>query len=469
LERRGKEGKVSLESLMGKGLEAWPLVSTNSMKAYTVYEASVMRKVTLRIIPYTSFLYLLCTIDRTNIGNAHERLMHDLNITESQYANAVAIFFLGYCLCEIPSNLALKKSSANRWIARIMVSWGIITACTSLVSSYAGLMVVRFLLGAAEAGFFPGMIYYFTFWFNKHERAQKIAQFYVTSLVGGVIGGISSYFILDHLDDKADLKGWQWLYILQGAPTILAGITVWFLLPNSPQDVKWLTAEEKSFVITRLDNPDESSATKISWKEAIYTFIDPQVLGTSFIALTCISTIYTIAFFMPALITEFRVDQLLSNLLTAPVYAVGAVFLLIHSYVADRTGEYLLVVAFAAIFSTVGWLALSASLIYNWNVFGQYAIIVMLVGFSYAQLPSIFAQLSSGLNTSTRAATGTAIAVSIGNIGGYIGPKLMGESKDRWDTYAYAVGALSAFSLLTAIGALVLRAYGRPGGYKEIP
>lgn len=264
-----------------------------------------------------------------------------------------------------------------------------------------------------------------------------------------------SHFILNYMDGYVDIRGWQWLYIIQGIPTVLVGISVWFVLPDSPESVNWLTNDEKMFVVTRLDNKDEESSA-ISWREVLKTIMDPEVLAVAFICFCCVTTLYTISFFLPALMAAFKVDPLFANLLTAPAHGVGVIFSLFHAWVSDKTGEHLTIVGYVSAMASGMWILLAYALLDEWNLYAQYAVVTLLVGFSTSMLPPLFAHLTMGFSNTTRTATGSALVVSVANVGGYVGPKLMALSFEHSGTYAYAVASLSVFAGVGALGCFIL-------------
>src|SRR3984885_11361561 len=204
-------------------------------------------KISWRLIPYMFLLYIVAYLDRVNVGFAAMDMQRDLQFSNTVYGTGAGIFFLGYALCDLPSSLILRRVGARIWIARIMISWGVVSACMIWVGSPKSFYLLRFLLGVAEAGFVPGMLLYLTFWFPSHERARAVAKFMTATSLAGVVGGPLSSAILK-LDGLHHLAGWQWLFLLEGVPTILLGISVLFLLKDSPAKVAWLNPEEKQWL-----------------------------------------------------------------------------------------------------------------------------------------------------------------------------------------------------------------------------
>lgn len=326
-------------------------------------QQSVLRRVTWRLLPYISLLYCLCFLDRANIANGHGSLLQDLQISEEQYAGAVAVFFAGYCVFEVPSNLLMKRIPANIWIARIMILWvpfpspfpclviallltcivflaplqGVCSCCMAAVRNLPGLMVTRFFLGAMEAGFFPGMVYYLSRWYTAEEIASKIAYFFSSSAVAGCLGGLLAYGLLQ-LDGSSGLKGWQILFLAEGLPSVIVGLSVFKLLPSSPMDasVTWLTADEKEWLVSRLPQPTHHH---IAWSDIRRTVTNGDVHVFCVIYFATITVLYSISFFMPAILGSFGYSVLTSNLLSAPVYGIALIITVAIAMRSDRDGD----------------------------------------------------------------------------------------------------------------------------------
>eukprot|EP01112_Ceratiomyxa_fruticulosa_P009080 TRINITY_DN2368_c0_g1_i1.p1 TRINITY_DN2368_c0_g1~~TRINITY_DN2368_c0_g1_i1.p1 ORF type:complete len:454 (+),score=50.40 TRINITY_DN2368_c0_g1_i1:195-1556(+) len=428
----------------------------------------IMKKVTWRIVPFAGLLYLLSFIDRVNVGNVHQSLKTDLGLSEEQFGQTVGIFFLGYCLFEVPSNMAMKRFSPSTWIARIMVTWGLLTVAIMFCKNFAGLMVVRALLGCAESGLFPGLVFYFTFWFNKKERAMKIAMFFVFSAVAGVFGGLLAYGILK-MDGVLNLKGWQWLFLIEGGISVLVGISVWFFLPDYPQNAKWLTPEEKVYVISRVNNEKpreeeaiyvDKSAQKIVWKDVLQTVTDLKFIMFALIYFLLCNCAYTLSFFLPAIISEFGFDTIVSNLITTPVYTAAIIFSLIIALNSDRTGLYPHHIAFCSCIGTASYILLAISMTKTSLAF-QYTSVIFSTTSTFAMVSPILAWLTLGLKTSTSSATGTAFVVSVGNIGGYVGPQIMTFSNSKYGSYSHGIAIIGALNFLVFIGVIILGCWTR--------
>ncbi|KXN73692.1 MFS general substrate transporter [Conidiobolus coronatus NRRL 28638] len=278
-----------------------------------------------KIIPVIFGIYMLCYLDRVNIGFA--RLYHleeGLNLTPQEYAWTLSIFFVGYVIFEVPSNLILKKATPARWIARIMVSWGIFTMCLAAAKNFAGLMAGRFFLGAAEAGLFPGLVFYLSFWYTRQEQAYRLGVLHSASSVAGIIAGPLAFGI-SKLDGKGGLAGWQWIFILEGIPPVLVGIATWWILPNSPSVVNWLSDEDKELVVSRLkaDHTD-SKATKFYKSQFIEALTDYKIYMYMVMYFGFLCPVYSMAQLLPTIINGMGFSTSTTMLLTIPPFAISA-------------------------------------------------------------------------------------------------------------------------------------------------
>eukprot|EP01113_Clastostelium_recurvatum_P034848 TRINITY_DN4779_c0_g1_i2.p1 TRINITY_DN4779_c0_g1~~TRINITY_DN4779_c0_g1_i2.p1 ORF type:complete len:484 (+),score=100.06 TRINITY_DN4779_c0_g1_i2:47-1498(+) len=471
-----------------------------------VDDTALLRKITWRIVPFVGILYMICILDRVNIGSVHHSLRESLHLSEAAFGQAVGVFFLGYCLMEIPSNLMMKKSSPSIWLSRIMVSWGILTIGLVFVSDLAGLLVVRVLLGMAEAGFFPGIMFFFMFWFSRKERTVRIAGVAIFGSIANVLGGIITYLILTYLEGVLGMYGWQWVFVIEGVPSVIAGVLVWFLLPDYPETTKWLTSEEKLHILNKLkrDNdpapsvgdPDTSIANedinaavteskgvslllakssnskKISWREVRDTLLNTQNILFSLILFCRTAPAYMLSFFMPAIIHEFGFDPILSNLLTAPVQAVAICVQWAVAYNCDRTGKHAIHLIILGFLDIIGWEVLAYSLTTKSLPF-QYATLTFVTATTSSIVSPALSWLTAGLRTSTSAATGTAMAISVANVGGYVGPLLMSYSMEWYGTYAYGIASAGGLMAFFVVGVIVIYVMQRThkkeyGGYIEV-
>jgi MFS family permease len=381
------------------------------------FEAKTYSKVDRRLIPFLFLCYILAYLDRVNVGFAKLQMLKDLSLSDAAFATGAGIFFIGYFLFEVPSNLLLKRFGARAWIARIMISWGVISAGMTLVRNEWTFYGVRFLLGLAEAGFFPGIIFYLTLWYPSRLRSTRTALFVSAIAVSGVLGSPISGLIMDSLSGKAGLAGWQWLFLGEGIPSILVGIWVYFYLDSSIAEAKWISDEEKTLLARNIEAEDRHKHEV----RVIDAFKSGKVWVLCAIYFTLMIGLYGISFWLPTIVKAFGVKGYLPiGLITAIPYAVTVVGMILLSRHSDRTGErrmhYVLNV-------TAGGLGLILS-----GVFAAHPVLAILF-LSVGTLGVIgsmplFWPIPSAFLAGTAAAAGIGMVNSIGNLGGYVGPNV---------------------------------------------
>jgi MFS family permease len=335
------KGDVTLEGNAGKAPSdaGYTQLSPEEQRA-------VVNKVAWRIVPFLSFLYVLSYLDRASLSNVHTSLIHDLGMEEDDYANAVGIFFLGYILLGVPSNIALVLMKARVWLCGIMVTWGSLCIVMMFVRSGSELLAVRFFLGCAEAGFVPGVFLYMTYWFLPQERAQQLALFISSNAMAGLLGGLLSYVVELWLEGVWGLHWWQFLFLIEGVSTVVFGFCILKVLPDSPADAKWLTEQEKSFLINRYRaNNNESHTISLNlsrgqWASLMKATLTDKYLWVFSIADFCNNGIMiTITFFLPVIIQNFGVERLISNLLSAIPYGCALFIMMANAIHSDRMKE----------------------------------------------------------------------------------------------------------------------------------
>jgi D-galactonate transporter len=402
-----------------------------------------MRKVVTRLIPALLVLYVIAYLDRVNVTFAQDKLEADLGFSGAVYGLGAGIFFIGYFLLEVPSNLALHRFGARKWIARIMVSWGVISACTMLVSSEASFYAVRFLLGMAEAGFFPGMILYLSYWFPARERARAVGLFMSAIAISYAIGAPISGGIMSAFDGVAGLKDWQWLFLLEALPAIVAGVVVYFKLPDGPEEAEWLEQDERDWLAARLDGED-GAREHAPLREVLR---DRRVLVFSLLYFTMVINVYGLSFWVGEIVDKVNgLSDVGKGFVTAIPYAVAIVGMIVIPRHSDRTGERkghvsacLALAAAAFVVSTV--------------VSPVAAVAALAVGlFFLLGVHGVFWTMPAALLGGTAAAAGIAMINSIGNLGGFGGPYLVGLVKDATGS---TDGGLVALAAILAIGSIV--------------
>jgi MFS family permease len=380
-------------------------------------EARAYRKVDVRIVPFLFLCYILAYLDRVNLGFAKLQMMKDLAMSDAVFAGGAGIFFIGYFFFEVPSNVLLKKFGARRWIARIMISWGVISACMIFVTSERSFYAVRFLLGLAEAGFFPGVIFYLTLWYPSRLRSTRTAWFVAAIAASGVIGNPISGWIMDRFSGAMNLAGWQWLFLAEGLPSILLGFLVIFYLESSIAEAKWLTPEEKALLEQKLEAEDKHKTEH----KLIDAFRSGKVWVLCAIYFTLMIGLYGIAFWLPTIVKEFGVKGYLKvGLITAIPYGVSVIGMIFLSNRSDKTGERRL--------HYVANVAAGATGLVLSGVFASHpvlAITFLSVGTLgvIGSMP-LFWPLPSAFLAGTAAAAGIGIVNSVGNLGGYFGPNI---------------------------------------------
>lgn len=418
-------------------------------------EKKLFSKITWRLIPILFICYIIAYIDRINVGFAKLQLQEVLGVDASVFGTVYGIgaglFFIGYFLFEVPSNLILQKVGARIWIARIMILWGIVTMCTMFINSTGAFYSVRFLLGLAEAGFYPGVILYLTYWFPVKERARTVALFSTGGVIAGVVGSPLSGTILE-MHGAAGLEGWQWLFLLEGIPAILAGLVILFVLPNNPQKARWLTADEKNTVVSRLDEEKAQSGRKNHFRLAdAFTSRRVWLLCLMYLLLNIGG--YGFELWLPSIIKGFKgMSYTLIGFINAIPYIIAVVVMLLAGYHSDRTGERRWHVAVAAFTSAVGF-CFSA---YLQNPFlAMAALVVAFSGLKATLGP--FWTLGTTFLTGTAAAGGIALINSVGNLGGFFGPTIVGIVNDRTGKIMTSLWILGGALMLMGLLALTIK------------
>ncbi len=407
------------------------------------------RKVTWRLIPFLFLCYVVAYLDRVNVGFAKLQMLNDLKFSETVYGAGAGIFFIGYFLFEVPSNIILHRTGARVWIARIMVTWGLISAAMMFVNSPMVFYALRFFLGVAEAGFFPGIILYLTYWFPSARRARVVALFMTAIALSGVVGGPVSGWIMQTFAGMGGLAGWQWLFVLEGIPSVLVGIWVLFYLDDSIAAARWLAPAEKQLLIENIRS-DEGVRAEHSIRQV---FGNAQVWLMAAIYFCFIMGLYGISFWLPQLIKSAGVKDVLDvGLLTAIPYGLAAVAMVLASRSSDRSGErcYHLVAA-----SIVGGAGLVLSGIFGGDVTLAMSALSLATMGVLTTLP-LFWTLPTGLLRGTAAAAGIALINSVGNLAGFVSPFMVGAIKDATGNATAGLYVLAAS--LFAGGALVVLA-----------
>jgi MFS family permease len=433
--------------------------------AHTIDSRALYRKISWRLIPYIFFLYILAYLDRVNVGFAALDMKHDLHLSNTVYGTGAGIFFLGSALFDLPSNLALTKFGPRIWIARIMISWGLIATGMAFITGPHSFYLLRFLLGVGEAGFFPGMILYLTYWFPSEERARAIAKFMTATSLAGVVGGPLSSYLLS-LEGRSGLHGWQWLFLSEGLPTILMGISVLFFLKDKPDDANWLSQPEKHWLDAELDRDrNEGGATRRhNLADAFKLPLVWMLAGVFFVSQI---GVYTVNLWMPLVLNSFVHPavssgggsaaaaagdaSLIARYATFP-YLAAAVFTVIVGWSSDRTGDRRWHIAGCLLLSAIGfgWAGIAHSLLGALCAF-------TLATIGWWSLMGPFWALPTRVLGGRAAAGGVAIITIIGGIGGFSGPWLTGRLRDLTHSFSAGLFFIAALAILAAALSLAMR------------
>jgi len=412
----------------------------------TGLEQRVVRKVTWRLLPFLSLLYFMAQLDRVNVSFAALTMNKEIGLSATLYGWGAGIFFFSYVACEVPSNLALERFGARLWIARIMLTWGLLSAAMALVSGPVSFFAVRFLLGAAEAGLFPGVILYMTYWFPRSYRARVVAIFSLATPISTAVGSLVSAPLLA-MNGIWGLTGWQWLFVIEGLPSVILALVTLRYLTDRPKEAEWLDVEERGCLTAKLAEEGQDAAHHhVSLRQSLR---DPRLLLLMMIWLCRVTCLYGVAFFLPQVVKTFGGSDTETAIVSAIPFAVGSVGMLLFAWNSDRTQErrWHLLVTFALMAGgLVGAGLMGASL---WTIV---PLAVATIGYS-AMVPC-FWPLPSQFLTGTAAAGGIAFINAVGNIGGFVGPYGVGWLKDATNSFAgglYFMGAIAV-----AGGVLVL-------------
>jgi len=407
-------------------------------------EQSTMRKVYLRMLPFAILSYFLCYLDRINVGFAALTMNKDLGLTASMFGVAAGAFFWGYVLLEVPSNIILEKVGARLWIARIMISWGILSGATAFCTGPYSFMAMRFLLGLAEAGFFPGIVLFFTYWFPDRHRARIVSGFMLALPLAVAFGAPVSTAILE-LNGWLGLAGWKWMFIAEGVPTALVGIVVLFYVTDRPAIARWLSDDERAWLATTL--AQERTLIETRQKVSVWrSFWDPKVLLLSLNYLGILTASLGLVIFLPQMVKQIGLTNMQVGWVSMIPYLCGALAMIAWGWVSDRMGERRWNLFWACAVSTVGLVIAGLFVGTAWAVVGM---AIAAAGFYGSKGP--FWSMPPTLLTGTAAAAGIAWINSIGNLGGFFGPSVVGWVRDATGSFAGGLYALAAFSAMSAL------------------
>lgn len=436
------------------------------------HRTGALRRVTVRLVPLLMALYFVNYLDRTNLGIAKMQVSADLQLSATMFGLASGIFFVGYVLVEVPSNLALVRFGARRWLARIAVSWGIIAVATAFAPNAATLLALRFLLGVAEAGLFPGVVFYLSSWFPAGYRARVVGVFMLAVPIASAVGNPLCAWLIETGHGVLGLAGWRFMMICVGLPAVLLGIVVWFTLTDGPTDAHWLSETQREWLINTLAAEDRHVSTTYRYplRRALTS---PRVWALAVVYFGVAYGLYALAFFLPSIVagfkTSFGVHPTLIEVgfITAIPYLFGAAAMFLWSRHADRVGEHVWHVALPLL---LGGIAIPLALYLDHPVATMALVTIAAVGI-FAALP-VFWALPPRFLTGAAAAAGIGLINSVGNLGGFAAPYATGALADLTGANRAGMWAVGAIMVLGASLVVWLRATPSPdrrGGSGEYP
>jgi MFS transporter, ACS family, tartrate transporter len=407
-------------------------------------EQTTMRKVYLRLLPFAILMYFLCYLDRINVGFAALTMNKDLGLNPALFGMAAGAFFWGYCLFEVPSNIVLEKVGSRLWLARIMVSWGILSGATAFCTGPWSFMTVRFLLGVAEAGLFPGIVLFFTYWFPERHRARIMAGFTLALPLAVAVGAPISTALLG-LNGLMGLAGWKWMYIAEALPTVIVGICILFYLTDRPVQAGWLAPNERAWLSDTIaaENRRIDARRKIS---VLRSFWDPKVLLLALNYFGIVTASLGLLIFLPQIVKQLGFTIMQVGWATMIPYICGAISMAVWGWISDRMGERRWNLFWSCVVATIGLLICGLFVGSLWSLVGM---CIAAIGLYGSKGP--FWSMPPALLTGTAAASGIAWINSIGNLGGFFGPSIVGWVRQETGSYAGGLYALAAFALMSSI------------------
>jgi ACS family tartrate transporter-like MFS transporter len=410
------------------------------------FETALIKKIAWRILPLILVAYCIAYLDRANIAVAALTMNKDLGFSAFTYGLGAGIFFLGYFIFEVPSNLILERVGARRWIARIMFTWGILSAACAFVTGPTSFIVVRFLLGVAEAGFFPGVMLYFTYWFPARFRGRITAMLFLAGPTANALSNVAGGALLE-MNGVLGLRGWQWVFISEAAPAVILSFVVLRKMIDRPSDANWLEPDERQWLEKELDGEraEVEAQGRLTLGKAL---MDSRVVALSTIYFLSVTAGYGTTFFLPQIVKGLGLSNFMTGLASAIPYLIGMIALLLWGWSSDRRGERRWHLIAASVTAAIGFSLAGVAGNSFWSLPAICLAVIGIYGTrpTFWPLPSIFL-------SGTAAAGGIALINSIGNLGGYVGPFIVGWIKDSTNSFEMALYFLAACSL--ALGAVV--------------
>ncbi|KAJ7590232.1 MFS general substrate transporter [Mycena floridula] len=436
--------------------------SSNSPFSYVVDPAAekrLVRRLDKRIIPSSMFIYLLCFLDRSNIGNAKilnkdkgDSLQQTAHLTDQQYTTALMVFLVAYFLFETPSNYLLKKFRPSRWIALLMFVWGTLTMCLGAANSFGSLTATRFLLGTFEAGLFPGLVTFLTFWYKPEERGVRIALILACATLAGAFGGAIAYGV-GKMNGLHGIEGWRYLFIIEGAPSCASSLLVLAFFPDYPETAKWLSDDEKELATERIKGVASLGHAKVTWKEAKETLVDWRLYLHYFVYI-CVSVPFSsISLFTPTIVSGLGYTGLDAQLFSVPPYAVAFVVTVTVAWLSDKYDARSYYAFISLVISGVAFII--EGVLHPTAFRARYGVLCVAVTFAFASIPALLSWLTSNLRSTSASTFAVPFNVSTGAIGQIIGVYIYKASEAPGYPTGHYTNA--GFSLVGAVAVLFLR------------
>jgi MFS transporter, ACS family, tartrate transporter len=413
-------------------------------------EIATMRRVSWRLMPFLTLAYLLCYIDRVNVGFASLQMNKAVGIDPKTYGLGAGIFFLGYFILEVPSNLALERFGARTWIARIMLTWGAVSAAFALIGGPTSFLVLRFLLGAAEAGFFPGVILYLTYWYPAEYRAKIVGIFMVAIPVAGLIGSPVSGAILG-MDGILGLGGWQWIFILEALPTLILGVLAYVWLTDKPEHASWLTREQQAWLIAKLEG-ERQRTSRVQHMSIWKVLSNRYVLIMALVYAGAAGASTSLALWMPQLVKSFGLSNFETGLANAVPFGIAAAWMIVWGRNSDRTGERVCHNALPLMWMV---LAMVGTFYVVHNLWLMMALLTLIAAGTYASKGPFWALSSEWVGPGV-AAAGLAQINALGNLSGFFFNYMIGWIKDETGSFPLALMPIAATATIGVICVLTL-------------
>ena len=417
-------------------------------------ERATMRRVAWRLIPFICLLYFIAFIDRVNIGFAALTMNKDLGFSSAVFGFGAGVFFFGYFLFEVPSNIILDKVGARIWIARVMITWGLISAAFAFIKGEYSFYALRFLLGAAEAGFFPGIILYLSFWFPARYRAGVVSLFMAAAPISVVLGSPLSGALLE-LEGVMGLHGWQWMFLVEAVPAVLLGVVVLFYLTDRPEKATWLAPDQREWLVAEME-AERAARGSVAKHGILAGMADPRVLALALVYFGTSAGLYTLGIWAPQIIRGFGLSPMEVGFLNAIPPTIAVVAMILWARHSDRTGERTWHVVIACLVASAGLMLAGAA---SSVVAVIAALSLVNIGISAAK-PPLWAMPTMFLSGSA-AAVGIATINAIGNLGGFVGPWVIGWIKDSTGSFAGGLVFVAVLLVLSAVLSLVVARVGR--------